>query len=266
MNEHASPTSHPPPDRTTTVRSVATARRTAIVFTGGGLPDREVPLPSHEWVIAADSGLHGARAIGLTVDLLVGDLDSVDAAAIGDTPVQRHPVAKDATDLELAIDAAIAAGANHVVVVGGTGQRPAGDGRLDHLIGELLLLGARRAASIEGWIGTAWIGVVHGPGLIEVGGRTGELVTIVPLHGRAAAISTTGLRFPLSSEDLGPGTTRGLSNEHLGGPASVSVEAGTLLRRLQAGARLAMPHARAMPSIGSRCHERRIVDAGKTWR
>jgi phage-related protein len=44
------------------------------------------------------------------------------------------------------------------------------------------------------------------------------------------------------------------------------IEAGYLLRRLQQGALLGMPHARPMPLIGSRCHELRIDDAGTTWR
>jgi phage-related protein len=44
------------------------------------------------------------------------------------------------------------------------------------------------------------------------------------------------------------------------------VEAGVLLRRLQAGERIGMPHSRPMPTIGRRCHELRVVDAGKTWR
>jgi hypothetical protein len=41
---------------------------------------------------------------------------------------------------------------------------------------------------------------------------------------------------------------------------------GILLRWLQAGDKLGMPHSRPMPSIGSRCHELRITDAGKIWR
>jgi len=44
------------------------------------------------------------------------------------------------------------------------------------------------------------------------------------------------------------------------------LEAGILLRRLQKGESLPMPHSRAMPSIGSRCHELRIVDPGHNWR
>lgn len=48
--------------------------------------------------------------------------------------------------------------------------------------------------------------------------------------------------------------------------AAARLEAGSLLRRLQDGEKLGMPHSRPMPSIGRRYHELRIVDAGKTWR
>lgn len=48
--------------------------------------------------------------------------------------------------------------------------------------------------------------------------------------------------------------------------AEARVEAGVLLRLLQAGARLQMPHSRPMSVIGSRCHELRIPDATATWR
>jgi phage-related protein len=44
------------------------------------------------------------------------------------------------------------------------------------------------------------------------------------------------------------------------------VEAGTLLRRLQEGEALGMPHSRPMPSIGPRCHELRVRDEGHNWR
>lgn len=44
------------------------------------------------------------------------------------------------------------------------------------------------------------------------------------------------------------------------------IEAGVLLRRLQRGELLSLPHSRPMPSIGRRCHELRIVDHDKTWR
>lgn len=44
------------------------------------------------------------------------------------------------------------------------------------------------------------------------------------------------------------------------------VETGILLRRLQQGENLGLPHSRPMPSIGAHCHELRVRDAQKNWR
>ena len=48
--------------------------------------------------------------------------------------------------------------------------------------------------------------------------------------------------------------------------AAARIEAGFLLRSLQMGEKLSMPHSRPMPNIGSRCHELRINDITSTWR
>ena len=44
------------------------------------------------------------------------------------------------------------------------------------------------------------------------------------------------------------------------------IEAGVLLRRLQRGENLGLPHSRPMPTIGPRCHELRVQDQHKSWR
>lgn len=44
------------------------------------------------------------------------------------------------------------------------------------------------------------------------------------------------------------------------------LEAGFLLRQLQDGEKLSLPHSRPMPSIGKRCHELRVDDNDVTWR
>src|SRR6478752_4504313 len=122
----------------------------AIVFAGSRpvAPEIRGWLPPGADVIAADSGLGVATALGLHVDHLVGDLDSADAAAVSaaeaaGTTVDRHPAEKDATDLELALDAAIARGAHRIVVVDGGGDR------LDHLLGNLLLLASDAFAGVQ---------------------------------------------------------------------------------------------------------------------
>ena len=88
-----------------------TARGHALILTGGPLPLELGPLPDAEMVIAADEGIDNARQLGMPVDLLVGDLDSAsDGSEAFAGSVQRHPVDKDQTDLELALAAALAAG------------------------------------------------------------------------------------------------------------------------------------------------------------
>jgi phage-related protein len=48
--------------------------------------------------------------------------------------------------------------------------------------------------------------------------------------------------------------------------AEARIEAGVLLRQLQAGNKLSLPHSRPMPSIGVACHELRIQDENRIWR
>lgn len=48
--------------------------------------------------------------------------------------------------------------------------------------------------------------------------------------------------------------------------AAARIETGMLLRRLQRGEMLELPHSRPMPSIGPRCHELRVQDERQTWR
>jgi phage-related protein len=48
--------------------------------------------------------------------------------------------------------------------------------------------------------------------------------------------------------------------------AGARIEAGVLLRRLQKGEKLSLPHSRPMPTIGERCHELRIRDREENWR
>lgn len=44
------------------------------------------------------------------------------------------------------------------------------------------------------------------------------------------------------------------------------LEAGFLIRKIQKGDNLSLPHSRPMPMVGKSCHELRIVDVNNTWR
>jgi thiamine pyrophosphokinase len=203
-----------------------------VIVVGGSPPHPGVvaQLPAERFVVVADSGLEHAHRLGLAVDLVVGDLDSVSEAALAaahddGVAVERHPVAKEATDTALAVAAAMARGAGHIVVVAGGGDR------LDHVLATLLLLPepAGAGAAVEAWVGQAHVVALRGPAQAKLDGETGAVLSLLPLGGAAEGVATEGLRFPLHGERLPAATTRGVSNEFLGGAALVSLERGALL-------------------------------------
>jgi thiamine pyrophosphokinase len=157
-------------------------------------------------------------------------LDSVDrgalaAAAARGTVVDRHPVAKDATDLDLAIDRVMAARPARLVVVTGTGDR------LDHTLAVALSVSApgRPAVPTEAWIGPAHVWVVRGGTEVGLVGPPGDLVSLLALYGPARGVTTTGLLYPLTDEDLDAGSSRGVSNQWVEPRATIRVRAGVLV-------------------------------------
>ena len=199
-----------------------------ILVAGGPAPPATRPLPHGATVIAADGGVDHALALGLRVELAVGDFDSVTpgglaAAEAAGARIERHPAEKDATDLELALDVAAALEPRRLIVVGVAG------GRLDHLLAGLLLLGAERYGHLEvdAIAGQALVHVVRGARRLE--GKPGELVSLLPLGGDAEGVTTDGLRYPLAGETMAAGSTRGVSNEFAETQARVRVARGVVL-------------------------------------
>jgi thiamine pyrophosphokinase len=206
-----------------------------IVVSGGGPVPAAVHglLPRGAPVVGADSGVDTALALGLAVDVAVGDFDSVTpeglaAAEVAGARIIRHPEAKDATDLAIALDVAVGLlddTPGEIVVVG------AAAGRLDHLLAGLLALAspALRPHAVRAHLGPATIHVLHGPNGVGLATVPGALVTLVPVGGVAEGVTTQGLRYPLRGEALEAGTTRGVSNVAEADRARVELTGGTLL-------------------------------------
>ena len=204
--------------------------KVVVVVAGGEPPVANAALaaPTGAFVIAADGGVEHARELGLDVALVVGDLDSaspveIEAAKGRGAHVERHPEDKDATDLELALDVALARDPSRVLVLAGDG------GRLDHFLANALLLASEKYAgvSIDGTVGAARVHVLREERTFE--GAPGDLLSLLPLHGAAEGVRTEGLRYPLAGETLEPGSSRGISNVFTGNSARVSLERGVLL-------------------------------------
>ena len=202
--------------------------RHALVVAGGPSPDGITDLPDADIVIAADRGAEHAMALGLHVDVVVGDLDSIDPDTLAEfedsgTRIEPHPVDKDDTDLELALATALAAGATSATIVGSA------SGRLDHALGILL------AGASDRWEGLridlridaarAWIVRDH----IEIEGQPDEVVSLLAVGGPATGVTSTGLRWRLAEATMSPGVAVGLSNLMADTTATITLAAGTLL-------------------------------------
>lgn len=206
----------------------------AVVVAGGEAdPSDAELLTGADLVIAADGGAAFLESVGRRPDIVVGDFDSADVDLVerlvaAGVVVERHPAAKDATDAELAIDRAVAAGARRITVIGAF----AGE-RLDHELANVLLLTDRSWADATEDLrmvrGRTTVRAVHGPGRIELEAEPGATVSLLPLGGDAAGVRTDRLRFPLAGETLRLGRSRGLSNEVVAPGAWVSLERGVLL-------------------------------------
>lgn len=174
-------------------------------------------------MIAADGGFQHALENGVTPDVVVGDLDSIDTGLLASVPqltIDQHPAEKDATDLELALRYALRVGSDRVLLIGG------GAGRLDHFIANALLITSFPELSLEWWVGESAINPVHDH--ISIEGAIGDLVSLLAIR-TAYGVSSRGLRYPLTDQTLMPGSTRGVSNQLVEEHAHVSVESGVLL-------------------------------------
>lgn len=182
-------------------------------------------------MIGVDGGARAAAALGLALDLIVGDFDTlradeVDAFEAQGARVLRSPHDKDATDTELALIAACDAGAVRAEILGALG---ASGGRSDHSLGTIALLAHPRARAIDCSLldATSRTRLLTAPARFHSDCAAGAVLSLIPWGG-GALVSTERLRWPLQRERLHEGSTRGLSNESLGAPF-IEVHEGALL-------------------------------------
>jgi thiamine pyrophosphokinase len=216
----------------------------ALILSDGDAPNRaELDLAWPGWdvglglVVAADGGARHAPGLGVAIDVWVGDGDSLDAAGIAaleaaGVPIERSSEQKDESDTELAVLAALRRGADGVSIVGGLGGA-----RIDHAIANIGLLAMRDLAGHPAVLIDAWsrITLVRAPDPSgaavrhDLSGRTGDLVSLLPMSPDVVGVTTVGLGYPLADEPLPQGPARGLSNVRTSPEAAVIVKAGLLL-------------------------------------
>jgi thiamine pyrophosphokinase len=216
--------------------------RLAIVLADGDVPrrlDLDAAWPGWDaslgFVVAADGGARHAAGFGLRVDRWIGDGDSIEPSAVdalrrSGAAITRLPAEKDETDAEAALEAAIEAGADAIVLLGALGG-----GRIDHALANVGLLAhpalqGRSACLFD--VSCARLTLLEADAARvtrRLEGRVGDLVSLIPFGGTAGGVTTTGLRYPLVDEPLTHGRTRGVSNVRKEQIASVTLQRGRLL-------------------------------------
>ncbi len=211
---------------------------TAAIVADGDVPSRaalDAAWPGWSddlaFVVGADGGAPAAERLRLAVDLVVGDLDSLAPEELtrlrsADVAVEVWPAAKDYSDLELALRAALRRGPARLILLGALGGA-----RLDHELANLWLLALPELANVATVCldGARRVQLLRGPAEVQLVGRRGDLVSLLPFADEASGITTHGLAYPLRGEALPLGSSRGLSNTRDAERARVSLRAGRLL-------------------------------------
>jgi thiamine pyrophosphokinase len=188
-------------------------------------------------VVAADGGARHGAGLELQLDCWVGDGDSIEPEALADleaagVEVRRVASAKDESDTELAVMAAVERGATDVVILGAFGGA-----RFDHALANVGLLAMPALADRQATLldATTRVRLIRAPGAagkavrLPLAGRIGDIVSLLPYGPGVDGVTTSGLAYPLDDEPLPAGPARGLSNVRARADAAVTVRGGLLL-------------------------------------
>jgi thiamine pyrophosphokinase len=202
-----------------------------LILANGELPDLAKArslIQSNDHIICADGGTRHALTLGIKPNLIVGDLDSADPEVIqkfreDGVDIASYPRDKNETDLELAIERAITWNPKEILIVAALG------GRLDQTLANITLLSDPRLTVFDVRLDDGVEEILLCRDQVEVHGKSGDIVSLIPWQGTVSGIQTHHLRWALHSETLYPDKTRGISNAMIDDIASVSVGSGQLL-------------------------------------
>lgn len=222
----------------------------AYIFTGGTVNTKAISVSPEEndIVIAADSGYRTAEALGIKVDILIGDMDSLKHTPknTDEMEIIRLPEEKDVTDTQAAVELAIEKGAEGIYVIGGIGSR------LDHTMSSIAILerieslfsaplGKRRrffglnkqakaARMVDAYITNGYnrIRFLRNNSVIIPKSPHFRYLSILSVDERSKGVTIDGCKYPLNGATLNRLEQYAVSNEITGNCAFVAVERGAI--------------------------------------
>ncbi len=195
------------------------------VIIGGGFCNDDLTeyIQAEDFIVCADSGYDSAKKLGISPQLVVGDMDSISSVIEAGPEIIKAPVQKDETDSMLCLNLLIERGFKEILFFGAIG------GRSDHSFANisLLLYAAKKGINLKIVHENSCLFIINGK--TEISGNFGDIFSLFAIGGDACGITTEGLMYPLYGETLYADNPRGVSNELNGNSACVSLESGYLL-------------------------------------
>ncbi|MCH5267861.1 MAG: thiamine diphosphokinase [Lachnospiraceae bacterium] len=193
---------------------------------------------SFDTVVCADSGLDAAHSLGLSVDYIMGDFDSVSSETLrayqsGEIKQSKkptfvqYPKAKDFTDTQMVLEWILEQGAEEITILGATG------GRLDHFLSNLNILMKPLKQGVPAYIVDAWnrLYLIDCDATLYRDKLFGKYISFQPLTERVYPVTLKGFEYGLTDYTLVFGEGRAISNEMAEGvdEATVSFQEGVLI-------------------------------------
>lgn len=182
-----------------------------------------IKLNDDDLIICADGGYNLATEVGVTPNVVIGDMDSVSGNIPESIKTYRYPCKKDKTDLHICVDFALQNGCNEIILLGALGKR------LSHTMGSIMVLEYIYNNGATGIIFTHNTKIMLVSDHVQIKKENYNSLSIIPLTCIAEGVTTTGLKYPLSNYDLKRQDNLGISNEFDGDIATISVKKGLLV-------------------------------------
>ncbi len=195
----------------------------AFIYTGGSINASNITEKPKkgDLCIAADGGYNNAVALGATVDILLGDMDSFKGQPREGTELLRVPAEKDFTDTQLAVNTALERGADDIVIIGGL------SGRLDHTMSNLGILERLYKFKTHVYATDGFNRVRYLNSTSELIPKSGfTYLSLIALSETLKGVSIEGCKYPLKNAVIKRDDQFAVSNEITGNCALISVRKG----------------------------------------
>ena len=197
----------------------------AFIYAGGSiLADNITEHPKgDDLCIAADAGYLNAQELGERVNILIGDFDSLGTIPEGDMEVLQVPAEKDLTDTQIAVETALARGADEIILIGGLGSR------MDHSLSTLAILEDLRERHVHAHINNGYNRVHYLNASSTLILRSGfRYLSVLAIDEKIKGLSIDGCKYPLKRATLNRRLQYAISNEITGNCAMISLRRGRI--------------------------------------